>query len=165
MRFSTGFDISTIFLTHLHGDHVLGLPGLLQTLDFNERTTPLHIYTPSGTSRDVENLLEATGTTPNYRVQVHAAPGGETIIEHSEYVIRSFETNHRTRSVGYALIEHERKGRFDRARAEELGVPVGPKFRQLHEGSPVELDDGTIVRIRSRTLMKPDRHCRYTGQL
>lgn len=67
MRFSTGFDISTIFLTHLHGDHVLGLPGLLQTLDFNDRTAPLSIYTPAGTVTDIEDLLSATGTTPDYR--------------------------------------------------------------------------------------------------
>ncbi|EMA35444.1 ribonuclease Z, partial [Halobiforma nitratireducens] len=54
-------------------------------------------------------------------------------------------TDHDARSVGYALIEDERKGRFDRERAEELGVPAGPKFSQLHEGNTVELEDGTVV--------------------
>ncbi|MFC7164701.1 ribonuclease Z [Halospeciosus flavus] len=164
MRFSTGFDVSTIFLTHLHGDHVLGLPGLLQTLDFNKRTAPLDIYTPAGTSGAVENLLDATGTTPGFRVQVHDAMPGEPIIEHDEYTIRAIKTNHRTRSVGYALAEAERKGRFDRERAEELGVPVGPKFHQLHEGSSVELEDGTVVQPEEVVGdPRPGRRIVYTG--
>lgn len=164
MRFSTGFDLSAIFLTHLHGDHVLGLPGLLQTLEFNDRTAPLDIYTPAGTTADVDNLLDATGTTPNFRVAIHDAPPGESIIEHEEYTIRTFETDHRTRSVGYALVEDERNGRFDRERAEELGVPVGPKFQQLHEGSPVELDDGTVVQPEAVVGdPRPGRRVVYTG--
>lgn len=164
IRFVTGFDISAIFLTHLHGDHVLGLPGLLQTLDFNERTAPLDIYTPAGTAGDVENLLDATGTTPDYRVRIHDAAPGEQILEHDEYTIHAFETDHRTWSVGYALVEDERKGRFDHERAEELGVPVGPKFQQLHEGSTVELDDGTVVHPEGVVgEPRPGRRIVYTG--
>lgn len=164
MRFSTGFDVSRIFLTHLHGDHILGLPGLLQTLESNERTAPLHIYTPAGTTNDIEALLSATGTTPSYRVQIHDAPPGEEIVEHDEYSIQCFGTDHRTKSVGYVLIEDHRKGRFDRERAEELGVPVGPKFRQLHEGSSVELADGTVVSPKEVVgEPRPGRRIVYTG--
>lgn len=164
MRFATGFDISTICLTHLHGDHILGLPGLLQTLDFNERTAPLDIHTPAGTSGDIEDLLDATGTTPDFRVRMHDTPPDEPIIEHDEYTIRTVETAHRTRSVGYALVEGERKGRFDRERAEELGVLVGPKFQQLHEGSPVELEDGTVVHPEQVVgEPRPGRRVVYTG--
>lgn len=164
MCFSTSFDVSTVLLTHLHGDHVLGLPGLLQTLDFNERTEPLHIYTPAGTTDDIETLLAATGTTPSYNVQVRSVPPGETVIKQDEYRIDSIETNHRTQSVGYALVENERKGQFNRERAEELGVPVGPKFRQLHEGSPVELKDGSVVRPEEVVgEPRPGRRIVYTG--
>lgn len=164
MRFSTGFDVASIFLTHLHGDHILGLPGLLQTWDFNERSTPLDIYTPAGTTDDIERFLSASGTTPDYPVQIHAATPGDTIVETDEYSIRSFETDHRTRSVGYALIEDERKGRFDRERAEELCVPVGPKFQQLHDGTPVELGDGTVVRPEEVVgEPRPGRRIVYTG--
>lgn len=81
-----------------------------------------------------------------------------------EHTVHSFETDHRTRSVGYALVENERKGRFDRARAEELGVPVGPKFQQLHEGSPVELEDGTVVTPAEVVgEPRPGRRVVYTG--
>lgn len=164
MRFSTGFDVSTIFLTHLHGDHILGLPGLLQTLDFNDRAMPLHIYTPAGTVDDVENLLSGTGTEPGYPVHVHQASAGSTIHESDEYAISVFETAHGTQSVGYALIESERKGRFDCDKAEELGVPVGPKFQQLHDGTPVELDDGTVIHPNEVVGdPRPGRKVVYTG--
>lgn len=134
------------------------------TRTFNERTTPIDIYTPAGTSGDIEDLLDATGTTPDFRVQIHDASPSEPIIEHDEYTIRTVKTAHRTRSVGYALVEDERKGRFDRKRAEELGVPVGPKFQQLHEGSSVELEDGTVVHPEQVVgEPRPGRRVVYTG--
>jgi len=164
IQFSTGFDISMIFFTHLHGDHVLGLPGLLQTLNFNERTSPLHIYTPAGTTDNIENLLKATGTTPEYRTQIHDASPGQTVVEAEEYSVHCFETDHQTQSVGYALVEDQRKGRFNRKRAEELGVPVGPKFQQLHEGSSVELEGGTVVYSEEVVgESRPGRRIVYTG--
>lgn len=164
MHFSTGFDIDAIFLTHLHGDHVLGLPGLLQTLDFTERTAPLPIYTPTGTADTVAHLLNATATSPGYSVPIHEVCPGDTAVDHDEYTIRAFETNHRTKSVGYVLIEAQRKGRFNRERAEELGVPVGPKFQQLHEGTPVELADGTVIHPDQVVGdPRPGRRIVYTG--
>lgn len=164
MRFSTGFDISAIFLTHLHGDHILGLPGLLQTLESNNRTEPVSIYTPIGTGSDIEQLLTATRTTPSYRVQVHDVAPGDVAIDEDEYTIRTFKTDHQTRSVGYAFVETERKGRFNRKRVEELGVPVGPRFTQLHEGSPIELDDGTTVYPEEVVgKPRPGRRVIYTG--
>lgn len=164
MRFSTGFDVSTIFLTHLHGDHVLGLPGLLQTWEFNERSKPLEICTPAGTGTDIEQFLSASGTDPDYSIQIHELTSGDTALEHDEYTIEAFETEHRTRSLGYALIEAKRKGRFDRERALELGVPEGPKFGRLHEGNPVELADGTVIHPDQVVgEPRPGRRVVYTG--
>ena len=164
MRFGTGFDVDRVFLTHIHGDHVLGLPGLVQTWDFNDRPDPLTVYTPVGTGREIRHLVHAIGADPAYDVSVVEVGAGETIVEESEYVIRTFATEHRTRSVGYALVEHERKGRFDRERAEELGIPVGPKFSELHEGIPVELEDGTVVEPDEVVgPPRPGRTVVYTG--
>jgi ribonuclease Z len=164
MRFGTGFSVSDVFLTHLHGDHVYGLPGLLETLDFNDRAEPLTIHTPRRTREDVTALLTACGGSPSFPVHVAEVAPGETAIEAEDYEVRAFATDHRTTSVGYALIEEDRKGRFDRERAEELGVPVGPKFSRLHEGEPVELEDGTVVepdQVVGRP--RPGRRVVYTG--
>jgi len=145
MRYGAGFAISDVFVTHLHGDHVYGLPGLLETWSFNDRSEPLVIHTPPGTRADLVSLLTAVGGWPGYPVDVVEASPGATVFEDEEYRVRAFETDHRTRSVGYALVEADRRGRFDRERAEELGVPVGPAFSTLHSGEPVELEDGTVV--------------------
>lgn len=164
MRFRTGFSISAIFLTHVHGDHVLGLPGLVQTLDFNDRAEPLTIHTPRGTGSTVEDLVGALDARLGYPLEVREAAPGETVREGENYAIRAFRTEHRTRSMGYALIESDRKGRFDRERAEELGVPVGPKFSALHSGESVELEDGTVVDPEQVVgEPRPGRRVVYTG--
>jgi ribonuclease Z len=164
MRFRTGFSISAIFLTHVHGDHVLGLPGLLQTLDFNDRADPLVVHTPRGTHRTVEDLVGALDARLGFPVEVREVAPGEIVREGEDYEIRAFETDHRTRSVGYALTESDRKGRFDRERAEELGVPVGPAFGRLHAGEPVELDDGTVIEPEQVVgPPRPGRRVVYTG--
>jgi len=164
MRFSAGFDVSHVFLSHLHGDHVLGLPGLVQTWDFNDREAPLAVHAPAGARRSVKRLLGATGARPEYPVRVDEVRGGDVALRGEDYEVRAIEADHDAAAVGYALVEDERKGRFDRERAERLGVPVGPKFSQLHAGDPVELDDGTVVRPGQVVgPPRPGRRVVYTG--
>jgi ribonuclease Z len=164
MRYGTGFDVSDVFLTHAHGDHVFGLPGLVQTWDFNDREDPLTIHVPRGVRQEVADLVFAIGGDVGFPVRISEVSAGESVLDRPEYEIRAFDTAHRTASVGYALVEHERKGRFDREKAEELGVPVGPKFSQLHEGDAVELEDGTVVRPEQVVgTPRPGRKLVYTG--
>ncbi len=145
MRYGTGFGIDHLFVSHLHGDHVLGIPGLIQTLDFNDRDDPLRIHCPPTTSEDLDDLVHAVGHEPGFRVSFDAVAPGEVAVEGDDYEVRAFETAHDARSQGYVLEEDDRPGRFDRPKAEALGVPVGPKFGRLHEGESVETADGTIV--------------------
>ena len=145
MRFGTGFGVSDVFVTHFHGDHTLGLPGLLQTMDFNDREAALTIHAPDGAAGRMRRLLDAAAGHQSFPVRIESAADGDTVREGDGYEVVAFETDHDTRSVGYALIEADRKGRFDRERAEALGVPVGPMFQRLHAGEAVELDDGTVV--------------------
>jgi len=164
MRFSTGFTVSHLFVSHTHGDHVLGIPGLIQSWDFNDREEPVAIHTPAGTRGTIENLVAATGARPSYPVRVNEVSPGDVALDADEYEVRAFRTDHRAKSVGYALVEEDRKGRFDRERAEELGVPVGPKFSRLHRGEPVELDDGTVVEPDQVVgEPRPGRRFVYTG--
>jgi len=164
MRFGTGFDVSHVFVTHLHGDHVLGLPGLVQTWGFNERSAALAVHVPPGTKPEIERLVRAGGHRPGFPIRVHEVAPGEVALDGDGYEVRAFETQHRTESVGYALVEDDRPGRFDRERAEELGVPVGPKFSTLHDGEPVELEDGTVVRPEQVVgEPRPGRRFVYTG--
>ena len=145
MRFGTGFGIDRLFVSHLHGDHVLGIPGLVQTLGFNDRTAPLTVHCPPGTGSDLDDLVHAVGHDPAFPIHIEETRPGDVAFAADGYEVRAFETAHRTRSQGYVLDEDDRKGRFDRPTAEELGVPVGPRFGRLHAGETVELDDGTVV--------------------
>ena len=164
MRFRTGFGLSDVFVTHLHGDHVLGLPGLVQTMGFNDRDEPLTVHAPSGTGDEIESLVHAAGHQPSFPVRVSEVEPGGVAVDREEYEVRVFRTSHDATSVGYAVVEDDRKGRFDRERAEELGVPVGPKFSRLHEGEPVELEDGTVVRPEQVVGdPRPGRTFVYTG--
>jgi len=164
MRYGAGFGISQLFVTHLHGDHVLGIPGLVQTMEFNDREAPLAIHVPGGRSRAMHELLDGTSSRPSFPVRVNEVTPGTVATRAAEYEVRAFETDHRTASVGYALVEDERKGRFDRERAEELGIPAGPLFSKLHAGDAIELEDGT--RVESAEVVgpaRPGRRLVYTG--
>ncbi len=165
MRFGTGFGISHLFVTHLHGDHVLGLPGLVQTMDFNDREEPLAVYGPPGSKRHLKRLVGAGGYRPGFRITVRETRPGNVALDADDYEVRTFETAHRNvSSVGYALVEDDRRGRFDREKAESLGVPVGPKFGRLHDGERVELEDGTVVEPEQVVGdPRPGRRFVYTG--
>ena len=145
MRNGTGFGVSDVFITHLHGDHVLGLPGLLQTWAFTDRTAPVTVYTPVGTRDRLGQFMYALEGKPSYPVHIEEVEPGQIAKQGDGYEIRVFATDHDTRSVGYSLVEDDRKGRYDRERAEEIGVPVGPLFSRLHAGESVTLEDGTTV--------------------
>jgi len=164
MRYGTGFAVSHLFVTHLHGDHVLGIPGLLQTFDFNDREQAVAIHTPAGTRGNVKQLIEANGTTPSYPVRINEVSAGDTVLDRPEYEIRAIATDHRCASVGYVLAEDDRKGEFDREKAEEeLGIPPGPKYSKLHRGEPIQHDGRTIAPEEVVGPPRPGRTFVYTG--
>jgi len=164
MRYVTGFAVDHLFVTHLHGDHVLGIPGLLQTFDFNDRERPVAIHTPTGTRGNVKQLIEANGTVPSYPVRINEISAGDTVLSRPEYEVRAIATDHRCASVGYVLAEDDRKGEFDREKAEEvLGIPPGPKYSKLHRGEAIEHDGRTIEPGEVVGPPRPGRTFVYTG--
>lgn len=163
MRARSGFmDISSIFLTHFHADHTLGIPGLVQTMGFQGRTEPLHIYGPKFVHEFCEVLNTLGYLKPAFEIVSHELRHGD-VIERDGYSIDVFRTFHSVPSIGYVLREHPRPGRFDKQRALELGVPEGPLFSRLHSGESVTIDGREI---RSSDVVGPPRPGRtiaYTG--
>ena len=164
MCYGTGFDVDHVFVTHLHGDHVLGLPGLVQTWGFNGREDPLAIHTPAGTRDRIERLVAATGERPSFPVRINQVSPGDVALDRPEYEVRAIEVVHRTTAVGYVLVEDDRKGRFDREYAEEeLGLSPGPEYSSLHDGQPVEHDGRVIQPEEVVGPPRPGRRLVYTG--
>jgi ribonuclease Z len=149
-------DLEEIFLTHLHADHYLGLPGMLKTFALRGRDVDLTIYGPRGTSTLLNALGRIFGKL-TYPVHIEELDPGETLFRDG-WQIETFETDHRIESVGYAIVEDDRPGRFDVEIAEQLGIPHGPARGRLQRGETVTLEDGTVVR--PEQLVGPSRRGR-----
>lgn len=163
MRARTGMmSLSSIFVSHFHADHFLGIPGLIQTMSFMGRKEPLLIYGPEGT-REFTELFKAFGFF-NFKYEIYGIPlkPGD-IVERKDYVIRALKTEHGVPSLGYALIENPRLGRFNREKAVELGIPPGPLFAELQKGNSLEVD-GKIVKPKDvMGPLRPGRTVVYSG--
>src|SRR5262249_49395824 len=137
-------DLQEIFLTHYHGDHFLGLPGMLKTFALRGRDeTPLAVYGPRGLGELFKQLRPFLGRLP-YPLTLGELEPGERL-DRGEYALEAFAVDHGLDAVGYVLLEQERPGRFDVAAADALGVPDGPARGRLQSGEEIELSDGRTV--------------------
>jgi ribonuclease Z len=163
MRAKTGMmSLSSIFISHFHADHFLGIPGLIQTMSFLGRNEPLTIYGPEGTREFTEFFKVLGYCNLKYEIRgVELSP--EDIVEGKGYVVRALKTEHSIPSLGYALIENPRPGRFNRERAVKLGVPPGPLFAKLQRGNPVEVDGKIVKPEEVMGIPRPGRTIVYTG--
>ena len=134
--------IEAIFITHLHGDHLFGLPGLLATLGLNGRDRPLRVIGPEGVQRFVA-AIPYRGTP--YEIEIVESGGGE-VHRANGYRVVAAMLEHSIPCLGYCVIEDDRPGEFDVARARALAIPTGPLYRRLQRGDDVTLDDGRVIR-------------------
>ena len=144
MRYGVGFSFTEVFFTHFHADHMLGITGLLRTMGLQDRTAPVTLYGPRGAQRILGVAMSLGIERNKFPVEIVEIRAGDRL-RRDEYDIVVFETQHRADTVGYALAEHIRLGRFHPDRARELGVPEGPLWGRLHKGETVTLDDGRTV--------------------
>jgi ribonuclease Z len=141
---STGLiDLEEVFLTHFHVDHFLGLPGMIKSFSLRGRDAPLTIYGPPGLKQLFAVLKPVVGKN-TYPIRLVELEANEEL-ERDGYSIAAFEVRHRTLAYGYALIEQTRPGRFDDARARELGVAPGPDFGRLQRGEAITNDGGVTI--------------------
>ncbi|HXE57652.1 MAG TPA: ribonuclease Z [Gemmatimonadales bacterium] len=144
MRYGVSFAFREIFFTHYHADHVLGLTGLLRTLGLQDRTAPVTLYGPRGAARILGAAVSLGIEKNRFPVDIVELRPGDTL-KRDDYDLVVFETDHRADTVGYALVEHTRLGRFNPDRARELGIPEGPLWGRIHRGETIELPDGRRI--------------------
>ena len=132
-----------IFISHLHGDHVLGLPGLLQTMTLLRREHPLYIYGPRGLLDFIKAFSAILGG-PGFPLEIYEILDDGIVFSGSEYKVEAVEADHEGESWSFALVEHSKPGKFHPEKARELGVPEGPLWRRLQQGEEVKLGNRVI---------------------
>jgi ribonuclease Z len=128
-------DLTDIFLTHLHADHWLGLPGMLKSFELRDRERPLTVHGPPGTTALLERMRPVYGR-PRYGLTIRDLEPEEAV-RRADLEIVPFAVRHRGVAFGYALLEDMRPGRFDAELAARLGVTPGPDFGRLQRGETV----------------------------
>ncbi len=128
-------DLTDVFLTHLHADHWLGLPGMLKSFELRDRDKPLTVHGPPGTSALLERMRPVYGR-PRYGLTIRDLEPDEAV-RRDDLQIVPFAVRHRGTAFGYALIEDDRPGRFDAELAQRLGVTPGPDFGRLQRGETI----------------------------
>ena len=128
-------DLTDVFLTHLHADHWLGLPGMLKSFELRDREKPLTVHGPPGTTALLERMRPVYGR-PRYGLTIRDLEPDEAV-RRDDLQIVPFAVRHRGTALGYALVEDARPGRFDAELAARLGVTPGPDFGRLQRGETV----------------------------
>jgi ribonuclease Z len=163
MRYGASFAFREIFFTHFHADHVLGITGLLRTMGLMDRTEPVTLYGPKGAERILGGIISMGIERNKFPVEIVEVRPGDTL-SRKDYDLVTFETIHRADTIGWALVEHERLGRFDPDKARDLGIPEGPLWGRIHKGQSVTLEDSRV--IHPEELVGPTRPGRtvvYSG--
>jgi ribonuclease Z len=153
-----------VFITHLHGDHVLGLPGLLQTMALMDRKEPVQIYGPVG----LKDFLVCTKNTLNfglnYPVEINQILSEGVVCDEENYKVIATKSNHAVESYAYSFEEKPRPGKFYPKKALALGVPAGELWSRLQQGEEITLaDDKVILPSDVMGPMRAGRKIVYTG--
>ena len=149
--------ISAIFISHMHADHVTGLPGLLMLSSQVEREDPLYIYGPERLVEYIDASRRILDMYINYEIKVIPVKEGE-IYRGDGFSINAFSLIHTKPCFGYSLVENKRKGEFFPDKAMALGIPKGRLWGELQKGNPITLPDGRV--IESSMVMGKEREGR-----
>ncbi|HEL1631888.1 TPA: ribonuclease Z [Streptococcus suis] len=141
--------VAKIFITHLHGDHIFGLPGFLSSRSFqsSEEQTDIDIYGPVGIRSFVLASLKVSGTRLPYRIHFHEFDVDTVgqVLETDKFTVFAEKLDHTIPCVGYRVIQKDLEGTLDAEALRAAGVPFGPLFGKIKNGQNVTLEDGTEI--------------------
>lgn len=146
--------IEKIFITHLHGDHIFGLPGLLGSRSFQDGTSLLTIYGPTGIKEYVEVSLRVSTTHIKYPIEVVEIEDG-VIFEDQQFTVIAGKLEHGILCFGYRIVEKDLKGALEVDKLQKLGISPGPIYQKIKGGGEILLEDGT--KISGSDFVGPDK--------
>ena len=138
--------VNRIFITHLHGDHTFGLPGLLSSRAFAGGSDPVWLYGPTGIRAFVMGCLELTETNLGYELHIQEIEAPGVVMEDEFGLVEAAELSHRIACFGYRIVEKPKPGKLDATKLAERGILPGPLYGRLKQGQDVQLTDGAIIR-------------------
>jgi ribonuclease Z len=154
--------VEAVLVTHLHGDHFFGLPGLLQSMGMLGRKTPLLVAGPKGLYSFLREAFKASRWLPGYPLYIVELEAGEKLSLPSGWIVETFPTCHTIESIGYRLVEPPRKPKLNMELLKRLGLKPGPYLSKLREGKPVSVN-GVTLRPEEVFVEQPRATIVYTG--
>lgn len=137
--------INKIFITHMHGDHIFGLPGLLSSRSFLDGNDPVTIYGPAGIKSFIETSLSLSKTHLTYDFQCIEFDHSQLLFEDDRFIVETLQLDHNIPSFGYKIIEKDRIGELNVEKLRALGIKPGPVYREIKENERTVLEDGTVI--------------------
>ncbi len=144
IKFGTGFAVDAVFFTHFHADHYLGIIGFLRTLGMTGREHPLTLHGPPPAKRLLHQAIHLGVDELPFPVEIAELRNGD-VVKRNGYSVQAVGVDHRVNALAYVLQEDGRPGKFNIAKARELGVPEGPDFGRLQRGEAVKTREGKQV--------------------
>ncbi len=140
--------IRRIFITHMHGDHTYGLPGLLASLGLSGNSAGIELYGPNSLKDFLYGILRSCSSRISYQLTIkeveEVAYKNQILFEDKDFQVRCAPLIHRVPAFAYRVDQKPKPGRFNLDKAKALGIPPGPIYSQLQEGQIVKLKDGRI---------------------
>jgi len=139
--------IHSIFIGHLHGDHLYGIAGLLSTLHMDGRETPLNVFGPEGLRVFLNAAFRTSDLQFEFKLTLREFPRGfrGRVLDEEDFYVEALPLDHSIFCLGWRFQEKEKPGVFNLERAEELGIPRGPLYGRLQHGESITLSDGRII--------------------
>lgn len=148
--------INKIFITHLHGDHIFGLPGLLSSRSFLGGNDTLTIYGPKGIKQYVETSLLISGTHLAYTIEFVEFDEAGNVFEDDAFIVEAILLDHNIKSFGFRITEKDKLGELNVQKLQELGIQPGPIYREIKENEKTVTADGQVL-YRDQFLGKPKK--------
>lgn len=136
--------LEKLFVTHLHGDHIFGIPGLLGSRSFQGGSSPLTIYGPRGIRRFINTALKSSQTNLPYKLDIVEFTNG-VIVDDKDFTVEIAQLDHVIPSYGFRITERDQAGKLQIDRLQAAGIPPGPLYQKIKQGERIQLSDGRTI--------------------